>query len=130
MPLRDGNSSAQRCTACSRVFLQAAGLVDEPFSLQPRHVSFDVHRQRGLGRGPICCGEDSTNHADTRFVVRIIPGVEIGMGGNDINNAKAITATNDITSEDGWFRSQNDTGWVSEKWAEASISPMLTGSGS
>lgn len=40
----------------------------------------------------------------------------IDMGGNDINNARAITATSDITSKDGWFRSQNDTGWVNEKW--------------
>ncbi|MBS9759831.1 shufflon system plasmid conjugative transfer pilus tip adhesin PilV [Pseudomonas mosselii] len=40
----------------------------------------------------------------------------IDMGGNDINNARAVTATNDITSKDGWFRSQNDTGWVNEKW--------------
>lgn len=40
----------------------------------------------------------------------------IDMGSNDINNARAITATSDITSKDGWFRSQNDTGWVNEKW--------------
>lgn len=40
----------------------------------------------------------------------------IDMGGNDINNARAVTATSDITSKDGWFRSQNDTGWVNEKW--------------
>ncbi len=40
----------------------------------------------------------------------------IDMGGNDINNAHTVTATNDITSKDGWFRSQNDTGWVNEKW--------------
>ncbi|WP_370694628.1 shufflon system plasmid conjugative transfer pilus tip adhesin PilV [Pseudomonas sp. FP833] len=40
----------------------------------------------------------------------------IDMGGNDINNARAVTATSDITSKDGWYRSQNDTGWVNEKW--------------
>lgn len=40
----------------------------------------------------------------------------IDMGGNDINNARTVTATNDITSKDGWFRSQNDTGWANEKW--------------
>ena len=40
----------------------------------------------------------------------------IDMDGNDINNARAITATNDITSKDGWFKNQNDTGWVNEKW--------------
>ena len=40
----------------------------------------------------------------------------IDMGGNDLNNASAVTATSDITSRDGWFRSQNDTGWVNDKW--------------
>ncbi|AZL70091.1 MULTISPECIES: shufflon system plasmid conjugative transfer pilus tip adhesin PilV [Pseudomonas] len=41
---------------------------------------------------------------------------DIDMGGNDINNARNITATKDITSKDGWFKSQNDTGWINEKW--------------
>lgn len=40
----------------------------------------------------------------------------IDMGGNDINNAGAVTATSDITSKDGWFKSQNDAGWLNEKW--------------
>ncbi len=53
----------------------------------------------------------------------------IDMGGNDINNARAVTATSDITSKDGWFRSQNDTGWVNEKWGAASTKLMQTGSG-
>lgn len=40
----------------------------------------------------------------------------IDMGSNDINNARAINATADVVSRDGWFRSQNDTGWVNDKW--------------
>jgi len=40
----------------------------------------------------------------------------IDMGNNDINNARAVTATNDITSKSGWFRSQGDTGWINDKW--------------
>ncbi|PKF23671.1 shufflon system plasmid conjugative transfer pilus tip adhesin PilV [Pseudomonas hunanensis] len=40
----------------------------------------------------------------------------IDMGGNDITNARTLNATSNITTTDGWFRSQNDTGWVNGKW--------------
>lgn len=40
----------------------------------------------------------------------------IDMGGNDIHNARNLNATNDITTTTGWFKSQNDTGWLNEKW--------------
>lgn len=65
----------------------------------------------------------------------------LDVGGNNINNAGAITASGNITTTSdvsarnvtatgetitgGWFRTKGDTGWYSEKWGGGSTNPTL-----
>lgn len=43
------------------------------------------------------------------------------MGGDDLNNARALTAAGDIAPQDGRFRSQRDVGWVNDEWGSGRL---------
>lgn len=86
--------------------------------------SFGVAPGAGHTASALFLTDSSGNITNDYLYRNEIPGhpelnemnTHLGMRENDINEAGAITAKNDITSQEGWFKSLGDAGWYNETY--------------